>query len=262
MQEAIMEKLATLKAKLNNDGVATGMFLNLGSLPATYICANSGFDWMLIDLEHGSGSEADLLPQILAVASSSSISIVRVPGIGSPLVQRALDLGADGIMIPRVNSVKEATSAIEATLFPPKGTRGIAQLTFASQFGSRTMTLANSQEEERLVVLQVETEEAVENAEKIADLIGVDVLFVGPSDLSMSMGRFWQLDDKSFLSNLEHSAKVIRGAGKAAGILASDEVTAKRYFDMGYNFIGVSADSGYLARSTRSMAQSLKSVIG
>ncbi|MGC8480954.1 MAG: HpcH/HpaI aldolase family protein [Acidimicrobiales bacterium] len=254
----MQQKVASLRSRLSDHEVVSGLFLSLGSPTVATICGNAGFDWAIIDLEHGTGSEADLLPQILALATTPAVSLVRVPQHGSPLIQRALDLGANGIVIPRVDTQAQAAEAVAATRYPPKGTRGIAQLTHASGFGSRTLELARSGDEERIVVAQIETVDALEEVDAIAATDGVDVVFVGPSDLSMSLGAFWELDRAEYQDALKRVVRAANAAGIASGILAGDPEGASRAIDMGFRFVGISGDAGYLARAARANAASFR----
>lgn len=215
-----------------------GTFLNLGSPLAAEICARAGFDFAVVDLEHGAGTEAELIPTLQALGSCGAI--VRVESAERPRVQRALDAGADGIMVPRVGSAAEAVAAVAATRYPPRGTRGVAYMNRGADFG------AGVPEVDALVAIQVETRGAVDEAREIAGIEGVDVLFVGPADLGAALGT----------SELPLDAIVdaARAEGKAAGLFTRTREDAQRALERGFRFVTVGADSFFLAEAARAAA--------
>jgi 4-hydroxy-2-oxoheptanedioate aldolase len=212
-----------------------GTFLNLGSPLAAEICARAGFDFAVVDLEHGAGTEAELIPTLQALGSCGAI--VRVESAERPRVQRALDAGADGIMVPRVGSAADAVVAVAATRYPPRGTRGVAYMNRGADFG------AGAPEVDVLVAIQVETRGAVDEAREIAGIEGVDVLFVGPADLGAALGT----------SDLPLDAIVdaARAEGKAAGLFTRTREDAQRALERGFRFVTVGADSFFLAKAAR-----------
>ncbi|MCA9034369.1 MAG: 2-dehydro-3-deoxyglucarate aldolase, partial [Planctomycetaceae bacterium] len=156
------------------------------------ITAAIGFDWLLIDLEHGCGSLADLRTQLMAVISggregSTPAPIVRIPSVDADIVKFVMDSGAAGIMFPYVSTTEDAAAAVSAMKYPPMGLRGVAGNIRATDFGTNWKTYFETANDRSLVVVQIETPEAVENADQIAAIDGVDVLFVGPLDLSVNL---------------------------------------------------------------------------
>ena len=233
-----------------------GTFLSLGSPLAAEICGGAGFDWVLIDLEHGSGSEADLLPQLQAVAGTGASPLVRVEANERPRVARALDSGAAGIMVPRVDSEEEARAAVSYMRYPPEGARGVAFGHRGVGFGgSRGVELLAEIDERILGIVQVESESAVAAAGAIAALDGVDVLFVGPSDLSHSMGLLGRFDEPRVGEAFDAVVAAAEAAGKAAGIFVGDEEEAGRYRERGFRFLGIGSDTTFLARGARRAAE-------
>src|SRR5262249_28975706 len=160
-----------------------GCFLNTGSPVAAEICAGGGFDWLLFDLEHGSATEADLLPQLQAVAASAVTPIVRVEANERPRVTTVLDLGAQGGMGPRIGSAEDAAAAVSPLRYGPAGDRGVALLNRAGAYGERGRENVETFDERVVGVMQIESQLAVAEADEIAGIDGVDCLFVGPSDL-------------------------------------------------------------------------------
>src|SRR5436190_3613818 len=162
-----------------------GTWISSGSSVITEIAGESGFDWLLFDLEHGCTTEADLLPQFQALRGSPTSAIVRVGAPHPDLIARVLDWGADGIMVPHVSTAAEAEACVRAMRYPPRGLRGLARGVRTYGFGLRP--LKDEALPAPILFAQLETIEAVENAEAIAQVDGVDVLFVGPADLQFDL---------------------------------------------------------------------------
>jgi 2-keto-3-deoxy-L-rhamnonate aldolase RhmA len=234
-----------------------GTFANLGSAIAAEICGAAGFDWVLVDLEHGSGSEPTLPGQLQAIAATPATSLVRVESHDRARIVRALDAGAAGVMVPRVDAPEQARAAVAATRYPPAGTRGVALMNRGAAFGRRTGAMEDVADL-LLVVIQVESPEALQSAKAIGAVDGVDVLFVGPSDLSQSLGCFGHFDDAAYTQGVRAVADACRMSGKAAGVLAASAADAERYLEEGYRFVGVSGDGGFLAKTAAAAATELR----
>ncbi len=175
------------RTRLRNQLMA-GTFLNLGSATSVEIAATMGFDWLLIDHEHGSASFGDLRSQLIAAQTGSAAPIVRIRSVDPDIVKFVMDSGAAGIMFPFVSTAEEARKAVSAIKYPPQGRRGVAGIIRATDYGRNWKNYFAEANQASLVVVQIETEEAVANAEAIAAVEGVDVLFVGPLDLSVQLG--------------------------------------------------------------------------
>ena len=191
---------------------------------------------MLVDLEHGAGTEADLIPTLQAVGGRCPV-LVRVESGERSRVQRALDAGADGVMVPRLESAEEARSAIGHLRYAPQGDRGVAYMNRAAGWSSA------GAERDLLCAIQVETAGAVQDARGIAAIDGVDVLFVGPNDLSVALGT------KDL--PLEEIVEAASSEGKAAGIFTGSRADAERALERGFRFVGVASDSFFLAEAAR-----------
>jgi 4-hydroxy-2-oxoheptanedioate aldolase len=233
----------------------TGTFVNLGSALATEVCAMAGFDWLLVDLEHGSGGEEALLGQLHAAAVHDVPVIVRTESAERIRTGRALDLGAAGIMFPRLETPQQAAEAIAHLHYPPSGDRGVAGYNRARAFGTDRRS-ASEVDESLLGVVQIETVGAVRHVDEIAATPGVDVLFVGPGDLSYALGVPGQLDARAFVEALDRVVSAARNAGVAAGILSSDPGTAIEYRHSGFMFIAIGSDSTLLAGAARQIVAS------
>jgi 2-keto-3-deoxy-L-rhamnonate aldolase RhmA len=223
-----------------------GTFVNLGSPVATEIVARAGFDWLIIDLEHGAGTESDLLANLHAMGATTTAALVR-PQSGERLrIGRALDLGAHGIMVPRVDLPEQAREAISFMRYPPDGARGLALGTRGAGLGELGHTEIGAINRRLLGIIQIESRSAVGHVEAIAEIDGVDVLFVGPTDLSHSLGIPGRFDDPVYLAALERVATASEAAGKAAGILLRDAAALPRHRDFGFRFIGLGSDGAFV----------------
>jgi 2-keto-3-deoxy-L-rhamnonate aldolase RhmA len=223
-----------------------GTFVNLGAPLAAEACALGGADWLLFDLEHGATGEETLLPQLLAAEARGAIGLVRVETPDRIRVGRVLDLGARGVMFPRIDTPELAAEAISHLRYPPEGDRGVATYNRACGFGLDLGALDRANDEV-LGIIQIESPEAVANAAAIAAVPGVDVIFVGPRDLSHAMGLPGQVKHPEFQAALTQVLHAAREAGVAAGILAGGPAAASEYAARGFHFVGVGSDSSILA---------------
>lgn len=240
--------------------VLAGTWLNLGSNVTAEIAGRAGFDWLLIDLEHGSGDEAHLLGQLQAIGATDAVGIVRIPWNEAPRVKRTLDLGPSGIMIPYVNTAEEARQAVAAMRYPPQGVRGAARFTRAAGFSQEFDRYFAESNANLLTIVQIETPQAVAQVEEIAAIEGVDVLFVGPLDLSVGLGIPQQYTHPEFRAALLRVSEAARKANKAAGILlaAADQI-APTVAD-GFTFLAVGSDGGMVAAGMKSLRSAFKTV--
>ena len=245
--------------RLRNGETLIGTFANLGSAVSAEICGSAGFDWILVDLEHGAGAESELPGQLQALGSTPASGLVRVESHERSRIVRALDAGAAGVMAPRVDSADQARAVVRATRYPPAGSRGVALMNRGAAFGARAGMFADT-DDLVLVVVQIESVDALESLDEIAAVEGVDVLFVGPSDLSQVLGCFGRFDEPAYAHSIDAVAKACRAAGKAAGVLAGSVADAERYLGLGYRFVGVSGDGGFLAKGAAAAAAELGSL--
>ncbi len=204
-----------------------GTFLNLGSPLTARMAAQLGFDWVLIDLEHGACTEATLPGILLAVEGTRCAPIVRVVSNNPDSIKRALDLGAVGVMVPYVSTAAEAALAVSSMKYPPTGHRGVASTTIATGLGLQTDEYHRTADKV-LTIVQIETRDAVQNADAIAATDGVDVLFVGPLDLSFNLGCPKQFEHPDMRTAKDQVVNACQTHGKTAGILCSiDNVAAQ-----------------------------------
>ncbi len=229
-----------------------GLFINLASPASAEIVARAGYDWAILDLEHGVGSESELLGQLMAIQATPTAAVVRVVSAERMRVGRLLDLGADGLMIPRLEALTDIEETVSWMRYPPAGVRGVATGTRGAGYGTVAHPQIKDLNDRILGVFQVESTAAVEAASETAAIDGVDVLFVGPADLSHSMGIPGAFDDPAFLAALDRVAAAARAHGKGAGILLRDASEVAAYRARGYDFIGIGSDSGMVASGARS----------
>ena len=245
--------IVDLHARLRAGETLFGTFAGLGSPVATEIVARAGFDWLIIDLEHGAGTEGELLANLHAVGATPTAALVR-PQSGERLrIGRALDLGAHGIMVPRIDLPEQAREAVSFMRYPPDGTRGLALSTRGAGLGGLGHTDVQAINRRILGIIQIESPSAVEHAAEIAAIDGVDVLFVGPTDLSHSLGIPGRFDDPAYLDALRHVATCAEAAGRAAGILLRDAAALPRHRDLGFRFIGLGSDGAFIADGARAV---------
>lgn len=234
-----------------------GCWLNLGSSLTAEIVGTAGFDWVLIDLEHGAGGERDVLSQLQALEHSNTAAIVRVESGERQRINRVLDVGVEGVMCPHVSNLQQAQKVVYGLRYPPGGGRGVAKMVRATGFGKNADEYIRNANDHILGVVQIETKEALNHLDDIAGLEGVDVLFIGPADLTMSLGIFGELDNAIYIDALQQIVSAAERAGKAAGILLFNPDDYGRYHSMGIRMIACGADATFVAEGARNMVAKL-----
>jgi len=246
--------MKNLKQRLLNGETLNGCWLNLGSAVTAEIVGLSGFDWVLIDLEHGAGSEGITLSQIQAIEHTSTGVIVRAESTEPQRIHRVLDMGAEGVMCPKVRNAEEALKVVKGLHYPPFGNRGVAKMVRATQFGLNFNDYYAKSREQILGIVQIETTEVLNHLDEVAAIDGVDVLFIGPADLSMELGIFGQFDHPTFVEALNKIVAAAKKANKAVGILLFNPDDYQRYHDLGIRFLACGADATFVAEGARTMA--------
>lgn len=236
-----------------------GSFLSTNSTISTEVMGTAGFDFLIIDLEHGTSSERDVLYQLQALEHTPALGVVRVESHERQRVHRILDLGAHGIMFPRVDNASQARACIAAMRYPPEGTRGVATLVRASQYGANFAAYQQASATALLTILQIETAEAVENVEAIAALDGAEVLFIGPMDLSTSLGVFREYGHPKFVQALRRTVAAARTNNRVAAILLPSAAEGRHYREMGFRMMTCGTDISFLQAGARQTAELLRS---
>jgi 4-hydroxy-2-oxoheptanedioate aldolase len=249
--------MKNIKTRIYNGETLIGCWLNLGSSLTAEIAGMSGFDWVLIDIEHGSGSEGEVLQQLQALEHTPAASIVRVESHQRQRFHRVLDFGAEGIMCPRIHTLAEAQQAAKAIRYPPDGIRGVARMVRATNFGSDFSEYYAGQKKNLVCIVQVETEEILNCLDAVAATDGIDVLFIGPMDLSVALGVFGQPDHPKFINAVRATADAAIKEGKAAGVLLQKPEEFEKYHKYGFRFIACGSDSGFVQDGACKMAARL-----
>jgi 4-hydroxy-2-oxoheptanedioate aldolase len=231
-----------------------GSFSDLGSPLAAELLGRAGMDWTVLDLEHGAATEADLLALLYAVGTTSMAAIVRPQSAERLRVGRALDLGAAGIMLPQLQSIEAVREAVSFLRYPPTGSRGVALRTRGGGLGELTHDTLTQVVHQRIVgIVQIESVGAVAAADEIAALDAVDVLFVGPADLSHALGVPGRFDDPGYLDAIRTVVGAAHAHGKAAGILIYDAAAFERHFELGFRFIGLGSEGSFVSAGAAAM---------
>ena len=247
--------MKNLKKRLQNGETLHGCWLNTGSSLTAEIVGLAGFDWVLIDLEHGAGSEKDVLYQLQALEHTPTAAIVRVESSESQRIHRVLDMGAEGVMCPKIQNPEGAQKLVQGLHYPPFGGRGVAKMVRATGFGQHFQEY-NSREN-ILGIAQIETVEVLNHLDAVANTDGVDILFIGPADLSMELGIFGQFDHPTFRDAVRETCEAARKSGKAVGILFFNTQEYTAYHELGIRFIACGSDATFVAEGARTMAKKL-----
>ena len=245
------------KRAIGEGSLQLGLWSGLSSNVTVEVLANSGFDWLLLDTEHSPNELPMVHSQLQAIAAGKAHPIVRPPWNDTVTIKRYLDLGVQTLLIPFIQDAQEASDAVAATRYPPRGVRGYAAAARASDFG-RVKDYPALCEEQLCVLLQVETPHALANIESIAAVDGVDGIFIGPGDLAASMGHIGKPMHPEVVAAIEGAVRRIRACGKPAGILVGDETLTRHYIEIGCAFVAVGSDVGILARGAEALAAKFK----
>jgi 4-hydroxy-2-oxoheptanedioate aldolase len=239
-----------------------GMWACSGSPLVAEICAGSGLDWLLIDAEHSPNGLESLLAQLQAVGAYPILPVVRPPVLDPVIVKQYLDLGAQTLLIPMVDTAADARLAVSSVNYPPRGIRGVGSALARASRWNRVDGYLQTAGETISVIVQIESVTAVANLTEIATVEGVDGVFIGPSDLAASMGLLGQQDHPDVIAEVERCIRIVAALGKPVGVNAFAEPLARRYLAAGATFILVGADVALLARGTEQLAKTFISESG
>lgn len=234
-----------LKAALAAGQTQQGIWMSLASPIVAEIVGDAGFDWVLVDCEHAPNDLPTLRGQLQAMRGSNSSLLARPPWNDMVLIKQFMDAGVQNFIIPYVQNPQEARDAVAATRYPPEGVRGVAGSSRASNFGRDKAYLKESNEAVTVIV-QVETMEAMAELEAIAQVPGVDGVFIGPADLSASMDHLGDTEHADVQKAIREAAERLAAIGVASATLAFDPVVAERYIDYGYQMVCVGSDQSCL----------------
>ncbi len=231
-----------------------GTFLSIGSPAVAELAAECGFDWVLIDLEHGCESEAALPNQLRALRGSGTIAIVRVSAPHPDLIGRVLDWGAQGIMVPHVNTLAEAEHCVRSAYYPPQGHRGVSRTVRAYGYGMR---LPGDSPPMPIILAQIETAEGVANVEQIAAVEGIDALFIGPADLSFDLKA--RQSPRSYDDCVDAIVKAAKNHGKGCGILVRHADDKEKLKALGFSWLAMDSDLSLVREGFRRNLETARS---
>jgi len=247
----------TFKQALRNQQAQIGLWVSMANPYSTEICAGAGFDWLLLDSEHAPNDLRSIMAQLQTIAAyPSSQAVCRVPVGDSALIKQYLDLGAQTLLVPMVDTPDQAGALVQACRYPPDGFRGMAGAR-ASRWG-RYANYAKEANAQVCLLVQAETRLALSNLDAIVATEGIDGVFIGPADLSASMGYVGNSGHPEVQTAIEDAITRITRMGKAAGILTPDTQLAKRYLTLGATFVAVGLDTSLLVRGTQALVHAFK----
>jgi 4-hydroxy-2-oxoheptanedioate aldolase len=245
-----MRRPNALKDKLEAGGQSRGCFLLTDSADNAEVLAHCGWDFLLIDHEHGSGSVTDAIAQMRALAGTSTVSMVRVSAFAPGHLRRILDAGAQCILAPMIEDAVSAENIVAACRFPPRGNRGAGGGTRSGLYGLDA-EYTKRVDAELLIALQIESVKGIDNIAEIAAVSGVDLLIIGPRDLSASIGKLGEFDDLEVLGLMHRAEQAILASGKRLGSVIYPGRTAKEMFDRGYSLLIMGSDVSFLLEGAR-----------
>ncbi|WP_455285529.1 HpcH/HpaI aldolase family protein [[Eubacterium] cellulosolvens] len=246
-----------VKWMLKRGEIAFGTWVSIGNPDVAEILANLGFDWLVFDTEHGPLSIETVESMIQATSGTDVVPLIRVGGNDMILIKRALDIGAYGVVVPLVNNREDAKNAVAYTRYPPKGVRGAGPRR-CSMYGMRAKEYFDWADREILTIVQVETAQAVENIEEIITVDGVDVFFIGPTDLTTSLGVRGEQDHPKFIEALDRVLEAGREHGVSGGIMTYSLEQARRALERGFKFVTLSVDFRHLIQGAKGMLEAVR----
>jgi 4-hydroxy-2-oxoheptanedioate aldolase len=237
-----------------------GLWLSLTDPICAEICAGAGFDWLLLDGEHAPNDVRSILALLQAVApyQPSVHPIVRPVSGDVQLIKQLLDIGAQTLLVPMVESAEQAKLLVRAMRYPPAGIRGVGATVARVSQWSRVTHYVHEANDQMCLLVQVETRAGLENLDAIATVEGVDGVFIGPADLSAALGHLGKPGHPDVQKAIEGAIGRIRASGRAAGILTTDEAQARHYLSLGCTFVAVGLDGNLLMRATEELARKFR----
>jgi 4-hydroxy-2-oxoheptanedioate aldolase len=250
----MMIKQNLFKKALGQKKTLFGLWQGIPDTTVAEIGAGAGFDWLLIDAEHGPFDLSSIMAHLQAVEPYPVSAIVRPVEGSTALVKQLLDIGAQTLLIPMVDTAGQAEQIVRAAKYPPQGARGVGTSMARAANWNRTPTYLTDANEQICIIVQIETLLGLKNIEAIANVNGVDGVFIGPSDLSAAMGKVGDPENSEVIAAIKVGLKAIQLAGKSAGVLTVSAELVKTYQDAGAKFIGVGVDAALLAKATKQLA--------
>ncbi|MCA8869225.1 MAG: hypothetical protein KDA67_11290 [Rhodobacteraceae bacterium] len=251
-----------IKARLKNGQKTAGAFLQIPhSIPAE-IFGQAGFDWLIVDMEHAAGDYGNLLVQLQAISASGTVPFVRPPWNDDVAIKKILDLGAKGVLVPYVNSGAEAASAVAACRYPPAGVRGVAGSTRAARYGKNIRNYLESANREIIVIVAIETRQAMDNLDDILAVDDLDGVFIGPMDLATNLGHPGNPNHAEVKAAFAEIEKKVLASDKFLGTLTTTWERTEECFAKGYQWLIVMQDGSALVAAAGAMADRIRATYG
>lgn len=242
--------------RLRNNELLLGTMLTIPAPEVAEMIAKCGFDWLFMDGEHSPLSILDWQRMLQAVAGRSA-GVIRVAAKTEKEIKKVLDIGADGIIAPQVNTADEARRIVEWCRYPPQGVRGVG-LARAQGYGLDFASYVESANERVAVIIQAEHIEAVDNIEEIANVEGIDAVFIGPYDLSASMNKMGEIDHPEVVAAIDKVTRACQQNNIALGYFGVTAESVQPYIDQGYRLICAGVDAGFITQGSLDVLQKLK----
>ncbi|MGI0078448.1 MAG: HpcH/HpaI aldolase family protein [Nitrososphaerales archaeon] len=239
-----------LKQRLYAGETCFGTWITIANPDIVEILKQIGFEWFVFDMEHSYLSIETVKTMMQALGSGGPSPMVRIGQVDQLLVKRALDAGSEGLLVPLVNNAEDAERVVRYSMYPPAGVRG-AGPGRASQFGMNFSEYLRQANLEIMLCVQIETKEALSNVDEILDTKGIDVGFVGPTDLTISLGLLDDRANPKVMEAMERAIKSCKSHGKIPGTLAVSVEEARKFVKMGFKFVALASDSRFLAYGAR-----------
>ncbi len=247
-----------LKRKLKQGEVVLGSFINCAYPAFIEICGHAGFDFAVIDLEHGALNVL-VAEDLCRAADCVGLSpVVRVRKNDGPQIQRALDIGSAGVQVPQIETQADAAACVASAKYSPLGARGLSFYTRAGVYAAAGSSITDQMNEESLIVVHVEGRCGVDNIEEIVSVPHIDVIFLGPYDLSQSLGIPGQVDDSRVVDLMHKCVTSIRKAGKAVGTFADRPEVAKQWIEAGVQYVALGVDVGIFLRACQTLVKAVR----
>ncbi|MFV0275896.1 MAG: aldolase/citrate lyase family protein [Parahaliea sp.] len=243
----------TFRQALREDRQQYGFWLGLCNPLSAELCGHCGYDWLLIDGEHAPNDLASLHAQLLAIGNTPSQAVVRLVDGNPALIKQVLDLGAQTLLVPMVETAEQAAALVDAMRYPPRGSRGVGTALARAARWNLVQDYFARADEEMCLLVQVESARALDNLDSLLCVEGVEGVFIGPADLAASMGHLGNPAHPEVKAAVESALRTIRAAGRAAGILATNRDLARHYESCGAQFVALGVDTQVLANTARDL---------
>ena len=246
------------KANLQSGEVQYGLWMGLAEMYSAEVCAGAGFDWLLIDAEHGPNDLRSILAQLQAVAPYHSQPVVRPPQGDQVLIKQLLETGIQSLLIPMVDTPEQARDLVSAMRYPPHGVRGVGSaLARASRWG-RVASYMDEADAQMCLLIQAETKTAIENLDAILEVDGFDGVFFGAADLAASYGYRGQSNHPKIVEIILEGLEKVKARGLAGGVLCTDKSLNQQFMQAGATFVAVGVDALLLAKATSELLADYK----